>query len=885
MRELAITLSVLKKAGMIFFCVICLTGTALSAYPVIKTIIIKDNPLSVEFEVTGRAPVKVIRIADKEVLVAIKNVTLAKGYKIKGKDNPAIESVNVERLDGNVVAVVVTGKKTYGKVESAFNKSNTLLTVALNTPKATVAAKPDPKPSVAVPKPSEKLPEPKAVPEEKNTEAEVVEPATQAAVQEPPKQEPAAQIQPPPVEKKPEPKAPAPAKKPAKPTEVPKAKTTAQMMAPPVYVPPKRISSQFRGDIGDMHRGEDPLLGCEARAVENALLLIKKDLYKEAYAILDQYMYQENFSCLEQVYYLKAYVYYKGLEKDDFAGLITAERMFQDALVSYSKSRFVPFAYAAMGIIQTRLNNSSAAEGYFNIVRQEFPEYSGMPEIEYYLAGIYDEKEYTDKALKLYKKVFQSELNNSYITDAGVGYGKALYDKRQYFDALSVLNYVVKNDVKKVYESPDLLTYTGDANFELGLSKQAREDYVRLLNLFPDIPNRDMILSKVGDAYGMENNEEKALKIYELVREKYPDTMGYINASIGVARYLKSDPEKIEIYQMVKTRFPENTYARIAMMRLAEIYQKNGEYNKCIQEIEDLLSTHPRGLRYEAVKLMQRAYEALFKEQLKDDEYTSVLNRYELEHIKLDKMGSRLIPFHVGMSYLKADLYEEAFNQLISAYKLFKRVERPPALLFGLGLAMDESGRDDDALKLMTSFSKRFPKDINSVEALRRVGEIYLEKGKTAKADATFKKAYGISKKPMDRGNILMAHANVYEKKGDSKGAAGLRERAVKAYAQAPGKNYQILTNSYKTLGNTYLELKSYVQAADAFSKALSFSEGERAKANIGFLLGDAYQKGNVLDKAKETFEQVANSYDSVWARLAQQRLSTLDLAGKMINS
>ena len=75
------------------------------------------------------------------------------------------------------------------------------------------------------------------------------------------------------------------------------------------------------------------------------------------------------------------------------------------------------------------------------------------------------------------------------------------------------------------------------------------------------------------------------------------------------------------------------------------------------------------------------------------------------------------------------------------------------------------------------------------------------------------------------------------------------------------------------------------MQAADAFAKALDFSEGDRAKANIGFLLGDAYQKGNVLDKAKETFELVAQSYDSVWARLAQQRLSTLDLAGEMINS
>jgi len=336
---------------------------------------------------------------------------------------------------------------------------------------------------------------------------------------------------------------------------------------------------------------------------------------------------------------------------------------------------------------------------------------------------------------------------------------------------------------------------------------------------------------------------------------------------------------------MVNTWFPENTYARIAMMRLAEIYQKNGEYDKCIKEIEDLLSTHPRGLRYEAVKLMQRAYEALFKDQLKADEYTSVLNRYESQHIRLDKMSSRLLGFRVGTAYLEAGLYEEAFNQLISAYKRYKRSARPPELLFGLGIAMDESGRDEDALKLFDSFSKRFPKNKNRVEALTRMGRIHYDKNRTAKADALYKKAYAASKNPVDRGGILMYHSDVYEKKGDLKGASRLREQAVKAYASAPGIQYDRLARSYKILGSTYLDLKSYVMAAEAYSKALDFSQGERAKANLGFLLGDAYQKGNVMDKAKAAYEHVAQTYDSVWARMAQQRLTTLDLAGKMINS
>ncbi|WDP89818.1 MAG: tetratricopeptide repeat protein [Desulfobacter sp.] len=884
MRELATT-----YRGVFFRAVLLMAlfwgypGAAMAKYPLVKTMLIKGSPLSVEFEVTGKAPVKVIRISEKEVLIALKNVALAKGFQVKGKNNPALSAVNVETLDGNVVAVVLAAKKAYDKIESSFNSSNTRLTVGLEALAPAPMPVPEPEKPKAVPAPQEtgkkQVPPP---PESEVSETSAApEPAEKAPAPKPAPvravEKPAAQPAPPKPKAKPKPK--------PVPKAVPKAKQAAAPKAPPVYVPPKRTRSEFRGDISDIHRGKDPMMGCDSKAVDRAVLLIKKDLYKDAYKVLDQYMFQENFACLEQVYYLKAYTYYKSIEDEDFAKLIRAERMFQDALVSYSQSNYVPFAYAAMGMIQSRLKNNSAAEGYFNIVRKAYPDYTGMPEIEYYLATIYDEKGYTDKALRMYKKVFQSPLDNSYITDAGVGYGKALFRKRQYFDSLSVLNYVVKNDIKKVYESSDLLLYTGDANFELGLSRGARESYMRVMNLFPDIPNRDMLLSKVGDAFSMENKDKKALKIYELVREKFPDTPGFINASIGIARYLKTDPEKIEIYQMVKTRFPDNTYARIAMMRLAEIYQKQGEYDKCIKEIEDLLSTHPRGLRYEAVKLMQRAYEALFKEQLKNDEYTSVLNRYEQESVKLDKMSSRLIAFRVGMAYLRADLYEEAFNQLISAYKRYKRARRPAELLYGLGVAMDESGRDEDALKLLSSFSKRFPKHKDRAAVLTRMGRIYIEKKNLSRADAQFKKAYVAAKNSFDRGGILMYHSQVYEKKGDLKTSSALLERAVKAYASAKGNHYEELTDSYKTLGNTYLDMKSYVRAAEAYAKALDFSQGDRAKANIGFLLGDAYQKGNVLDKAKQTFEHVAQTYDSVWARLAQQRLSTLDLAGKMINS
>ncbi len=820
------------------------SGTGLAGNAVIHNITIQENPLSVQFDLTAKVPVKVVQIESKEVLIALKNATLSRDLKIAGRQLPGIKEVNVEALQGNVVAVVVVSRSPQGSVKSSFSASGSRFVVTM-APLEQAAVKKITPAVLAAKKP----PDPDT--------RDQISPKTDDAVTDLPED---------------------------REENVSDPQETVKIPTPPVYVPPKREKSPFQGDISDLTR-RIASSGCPSPQLEKAVRLIESAMYTDGFDLLEAYIDGHNTACLEQVYYLRAYAFYKSVAKDDFALLIKAERMFQDALVLYHQSAYVPFAYTAIGMIHMDLNNISAAEGYFNIVRQGYERYPGRPEVLFHLAEIFEEKGYIDQAMGFFQQVFEASSENSYIVDAGIGYGRTLFKKRQFYAALSVFNHVVKLDEKKVYEAPELLRYMGDANFELSLAKPARNNYMRLMNLFEDIPDKDILLARVGDTYGMENHEKKAMKMYELVREKFPDTQGYVNASMGLARYLETDVEKIEIYEMIKNRFPDNSYARIAMMRLAEIYQKNGEYNKCIKEIEGLLSTHPRGLQYEAVKLMQKAYEALFERHLEKNDYTSVLHRYESESNRIDKMDSRRIALSVGTAYLQGKLFEEAFNHLMIAYKQYKRAERSAELLFSLGVAMDETGRDDDALKLLQAFAKQFKTHEHFVDAMVRTGDMYLEKKQYARADASFKQAYDGAKNHLKKGHILMRHAEVFAQQNDLKASARLLADAVKDFAAAPGKNYEILTDAYKTLGNTYIGLTSYVQAADAFSKALNFSEGDRLKANLGFLLGDAYQKGNILPKAREAFEQVADTYDSVWARLAQQRLSTLDLAQTVSNS
>ncbi len=814
---------------------ICGAGAA-----TLKAVTIGDDPGTVTISLSEKVPFKVIRVDDREVLIALKNIDRARMVSKKGKPGSVIKDVAVEELSGGVIALVVTGSRRFDSVGSAWDKTGSNLVVQLKE-------KGKPK---KIPTPGKKQPQR----------------AKKAAVSKPSQK---------------------PSQKPAKVASVVKQAPAGAKVKKPGkldYVPVKRAASIFQGDINDiLIEAEVP--GCGSKEMEKAVNFLKQESWEEGGDLLNTIIGQGSASCLEPAYYLRAYAGLMAAGVDDYQKNLTAIRLFQDALVAYPDSDLLPFALAGLGILQTRLKNPAAAEGFFAIIRDHHRDYPGLAQVLYNLGLIYEEKGYNEQALAYYKEVFEKLPENAYVVDAGLGVGKMLFKKRFYIDSLNTLSHLLKSNPEKTYDSPELLRSIGDANFELGRTAPARENLTRVMNLFPDIPGKDMIMARIAETYAIEKNDKRAESIYRLVIDTYPGGEGFLNSSMGLAILLTDLEEKKAIYSMVKEDFSEHKLASVAMIRLAEIYAQEGEYAKCIEEIETLLATHPQGLRYEAVKLMQRAYEALFDKQLGEGRYPDVLERFEKKHVILDRMESRSVYLTVGLAYLEARLYEQAFNQLIKAYKLFKRDSRSDSLLFGLGVAMDETDRKDDALRILTGFVKRYPKSANLSEASVRMGNILTGKKKFARAAESFDRAYGATSDRIQKGEILAWKSEVYKAQDDWPQASTLLTRAANEFAMAPGDNSDLLSSTYTRLGESFLEQKLYVKAADAFVLALKFGGGGEARADIGFMLGDAYQKANVLEKARKAFEKIAALDDSIWSRLAKERLATLDLAEKVKNS
>ncbi len=812
----------------------------------LKKVIIEQAPCLVKLYVTEKVSSKFIKIDKNEVLLALKNVKYRDELKIIGSKGPLIKSIVLQRLQGNVVAVLITGRRDFNNAGAGYNNKEACFVINLEKKgkKARYGKAAGNTGSSASRKKQYKVIEPKFTkPENTIKEKEIKEDDGAKEVKKAPVKEN--------ITKK-------------------------------GYNPPEKEASIYAGDISDLLLKTD-ISDCSPDDGKNILkpvmTLLKEHKYEAALALAEKYSPGKSRDCRQAVSYLKAYAYYKYAETKEPLKLVQAEHYFNTTLVTYPGSKLLPFGFTAMGLIHMKMNNMAVAEGYFTLVKDKYKEYTGLAEVYYYLAGIYKDRGFNEKALRYYKLVFENMPDNKYTADAGIGYGNTLFDKRYFLDALNIYTYILKENKEKIYKTSDLLLSMGNANLKLGRSSSARENFTRVINLFPDIGEKDIIFSKIADTYAMENKIEKAKSIYSYVIEKFPDGEGFIRSSIGLARYLKDRKERQKLYTMVKKRFPDNKFARVAMMRLAEIYQENKEYESCINEIEELLSTNPMGLRYEAIRLMQKAYEALFNKALKEDNFTDILQEYEENFIRLDRMTSKEISLNVGLSYLKAKLYEQAFNHLISSYKLYKRSRRPPELLFGLGVAMHETDRGDDAVKLLKGFVKRFPGNKNRAEAYLRMGQLYLAKNEYKKSGSMFERAYKACRDSIYKSEILVEKSKLYEKQNEWGKVAFVLTNAVEQIASSKGKHYGRLAEIYRTMGNAYLKQHVYVRAAESFSLAIKFSGSGQETANLKFMMGDAYQKANVLKEAEKVFKDIVQQDDSVWARLAEQRLSTLALA------
>lgn len=833
----------------IVFITLLFASPSVAASAKIESINLENSPYAVRVKLSGKVPYKVVQFDKKEILVAVKNIEPGGIGKLSGNGKPGIKDVRVAQKKRGVVSLIISTRENVRSVSSVWIPvGNTLLVKPVFNKKPVGKKKRAP----------EKIKQPKFAEAPEQTQP----------LSGPNRQSSDAFSDAPDFDDT--------------------AGTGGATGDAGSEAGERVFDKRFSGTTADLFLElrsdacEDP-----SGEIKQALILCRQEAWGNAFELFSNFTENESLSkrCLENIFMLRAYSFFKDIEKGSVEEHIEAAEYFQEMISYYPDSVYLPYAATALGKIHVALKDYTQAEGYFKIILKLFKEYPGTPEVLFELGRIYTEKKDTKRAIAMLKKVVTQFPHGGFIGKAKIALGKSLFNQNDFYSAITTFEDVVKNHPRLVYKNSELLLFLGNAYYHTNQSKKARRILSKVYNIFPSTEGRDTILTRIGDTLVENKQIEKATEIFKLVIKKYPGTDGFVISSMRLAEFLERAEEKKELYNMIINDYPENPLSRLALMRLAILFHKEGQYETSIDTIKKLLATDPRALKNDAVNLLQNSSESIFKQQLAANDYTKILSRYEEDKRLLDKAENPDMFLMVGLAYLKAHLYESAIEQLLKAYKRTAKTRRSAELIYSLGLAMDEVGRNDEAFKMLQVYDKRFPTQADIVDVQWRMGKILLEKEKFAPSVTLLKKAYKKSKINKTKATILVDTSKGYRGLKDYNSAVDSLIKALNKLSSEPGESFAILSITHRNLGENYMALESWGKAADAFNMAVKFADSQVPQTELYFLLGEALQNEKKYKQASQAYQNVVQDGDSFWSSMAKERLRGMKLDNRLENT
>lgn len=808
----------------------------------IRQVSLSKEPYVIRVRLSDEAPFKTVQIDAKELMIAFQGAVFAEDVERRGDGDPLISGMAFDTPHEGVATLIVSTGSPIGKVSSHWLEDESTLVVRL----------------------TEKAP--------KGDKAEAAKRTAPVRRQKESVDR---------AKERPKPTAP-PAKKTVKPSAVP------QLAAPDSGVPavsPKAASRPkgYTGSVDDLllEIKEDPCLG--ARALSDVGGLVSGKRWREAYQLIEALVAKgEQGECGALAYILRAYSFHRMEGAEDTGHRLKTAALLQEALAFSPDSQYGPYVLALLGKVLLGLGNRAEALGYFQIVLERYRDYSGRPELLFELGRILSEGKDLKRAIKTLSGVVEEYPDSRFAGDARIALGKALFRNHRYIDALGILEGVIEGEPRKVYENPDLLLLVGNAYYSIGKTGKARDPLTKAYNLFPELPGRDVILTRIGDAYVDGGEVAKAIKIYRLVTETFPGTEGFVISSMRLAQHLESRKEKESLYRMVIGDYPDNPLARLAMMRLAQLQHAAGEFDESIDMLKNLMTTPSRALRKEALYLMRDSFESLFTQLLKANEYPDALARFEGEKTLVDKLENPEIFLLVGRAYLKGHIYDRALEMLQKAYDLYDSRKRPASLVLGMGVALHETGKNGAAMTMLQRYVSAFPKGGGVAGAHGRMGSILMAQNAYGEAAKRFERAYRAAGDPGEKAGLLLEKAAAVRQDGRVDKVPDILVSAINHLAEVPGEHFEMIYGAYRQLGETYSQLSEHGKAVDAFTMAIKFADKKSRHAELYFRLAESYHRGNALSKAREAYENVVKTEEEFWVKLARERLAGMDLDEKL---
>lgn len=305
-----------------------------------------------------------------------------------------------------------------------------------------------------------------------------------------------------------------------------------------------------------------------------------------------------------------------------------------------------PQALLNMGYVNLQAGNIPEARGYFNLLREDYPNHPNIPLTYYYWGKHLMEAQKYQEATEQFEHVLENYPDNKITQNAAIGLARSLKELQYFEQAQKIIDYIRQRWPRYYVEDPDFLTISGFVAYKNQNYKQALNDYWAYINIVPQAEDADIVQARIGDIYLRQGNKKAAKEIYQQTASEYPEQEGGLIASMRLAEEGIYDKPNIEemfsvfdrpfnlrpekIYSRIINDFPQSPLAPVAQLKLAMWELFNGRPESALQEVQNFLRKFPQSkLLSRATEVGIKAFSRLTAKYAPDSGYEHIVRAWE----------------------------------------------------------------------------------------------------------------------------------------------------------------------------------------------------------------------------------------------------------------
>jgi len=559
---------------------------------------------------------------------------------------------------------------------------------------------------------------------------------------------------------------------------------------------------------------------------------------------------------------------------------------FQDALNRYPDSPYRGGALLGMARLHRQMGNHAEALAYYELARNSAPDKEEW--ISQYAmldtAKIHRSTGRVNQALVLLEDLLETTDIREIRSEALLEMAKIRYEQGFFNESLNLLTQLTSRDNEFYFQNPEVSLYTGNNCFQLGRYHRAASQLLHHYNAVPEKAGKEIILARVGDAFLQDGRVMDAVRCFQFVVERYPDTKAAAISWLRLAEQKETYPdERIpvsysakQIYEKIRDAYqgqPVNDpLALLAILKLAVLYYDEKRYVDSLETLALFFQNNPDGSLLENGRFaLKNVLEAMIQKAYEEKDYGKVIALYTREAgpvIPLMDPDPALLAVarayrHSGNSAAALALY----HSLAASMPLDKA---PDDVLFFTGKDLYERSQPDTAEERLSRLIRTYPQSPYAGEAMNLMGRILTARGKYREAVAVMTRALSHPLPPCDRAALLIRIGRAALADQDKKTALSTLDNAREAIDDCPSLTGYLGDQ----IGDLYMKAGNFEKAASVFTKVLDMADSQVETAFLQYKAAVSLWRAGQRDAGQALFETLAALNDPFWSRLAREHLA-----------